>query len=72
MRKNSVSLRLRETRDLFYKKTPHDDNSTLNVGDARLFPRGDVFNAHATFSVFFFPLTLRDSAHQSGNQECIV
>lgn len=30
------------------------------------------FNAHATFSVFFFPLTLRDSAHQSGNQECIL
>ena len=43
LRKNSVSLRLRETRDLFYKKTPQDDNSTLNVGDARLFPRGDVF-----------------------------
>ena len=26
------------------------------------------FNAHATFSVFFFPLTLRDSAHQSGTK----
>ena len=43
VRNNSVSLSLRGTRDLFYKRTPQDDNSTLNVGDARLFPRGDVF-----------------------------